>query len=209
MQFTKKQALEDLRAKLKAQGESLLLSDQTMDATLETLMFIQTDEMELNDFVTKIFPVFLSQGKNLQKEKSDYVKEQKSKKKEDETENPEDQKEDPSAERLRKLEERIASYDQAELSKRQKASLLQSLKDAGVEDTDWVEDQLSLINIPTEDEAVSSLSGKLVERYNKYAASLGGDYTPGTSIKGSGGDADKFASIKAEREARLKREQSL
>lgn len=73
MKFTKKQAIEEIKAKI---GKNdLMLSDRSLDEILESLIpVLTTEETELDAFVTSTLPVFRTANGNLRKEVSEKIK---------------------------------------------------------------------------------------------------------------------------------------
>lgn len=73
MKFTKKQAIEEIKAKI---GKNdLMLSERSLDEILESLIpVLTTEETELDAFVTSTLPVFRTANGNLRKEVSEKIK---------------------------------------------------------------------------------------------------------------------------------------
>lgn len=71
MKFTKEQVLENIKTKL---GNSQKITDRTILESVEPLLGFASEETELDDFVSKIYPSIDSTNRNLIKEQSDFVK---------------------------------------------------------------------------------------------------------------------------------------
>lgn len=82
----KGQVAEKISAIINPDGNNLQVSERTINETLDTLMPLVGEEESIEDFVSRVKPIFESIAGNLRKEKSDFAKsyEDKSKSKKDE-----------------------------------------------------------------------------------------------------------------------------
>ena len=92
MKFTKEEACKDLMSKIPTKGETLQLSERSINEQLETLMpLLANDETELEAFVTSVLPIFKTADANISANVSAQVEDYKEKnpitppKKEEET----------------------------------------------------------------------------------------------------------------------------
>lgn len=206
MKFTKKQLLDTLKGKLTANGKHLSISDKTITSLSDSHYdLLVNEETELDDFVSRILPQFVTLNGNYEKDNADFIKSW--------------QKDHPSGnggkgegngnaddngngngngnsggsspeltallERLNKLEEKEAAVE-AERNLSQKRSKLRAkLKEKGVKDDKWAETYLKKLTI-TNDSDLDKEAADALEFYNMAHSSTTHN-TPG----GSGGSEEK------------------
>lgn len=178
MKFKKEDAYKELVGKLSANGETPQLSERSINEQLETLIpLLSDDEMELQSFVDRVFPILDVANKNVRHDVGDAVK----KYKEDNPVPPKDDK-NPQTEAkitdptIKALMEKISAFEKESEDRKAmarerevKASLLSKMKELGIKDENWAKDFTEDIQIG-ENFDVDATAKKMLERYNKYRA---------------------------------------
>lgn len=189
MKFTKDEARKELVARLTAKGETLNLSERSINEQLEKLIpLVANDETEIADFVDKVIPFFKTADANVRNDVSQGIKEFKDNYKPEQKENketkPEEKKggESEFEKRLAKLEQELADARRNDKVASIKRSLIEALKNKGVKDEEWTNTFLNEITI-TEDFDVEAKAQSYLNLYNKSKANTPPDVTPG----GTGG----------------------
>ena len=189
MKFTKDEARKELVARLTAKGETLNLSERSINEQLEKLIpLVANDETEIAEFVDKVAPFFKTADANVRNDVSQGIKEFKDNYKPEQKENketkPEEKKEGESEleKRLATLEQELADARRNDKVASIKRSLIEALKNKGVKDEEWTNTFLNEITI-TEDFDVEAKAQSYLNLYNKSKANTPHDVTPG----GTGG----------------------
>lgn len=189
MIFTKEDAQKDLVSKMTAKGEKLNLSERSISEQLDTLMtVVANDEMELSEFIEKVFPIFKTADANVRNDVSAGIRAFEDK-------NP---KQDPPKGKQTEggeseLEKRILAME-AELAKTKsekrisdlKTEVLAKLKEKGVNDEEWSKSLLSLVTFGEEYDVDTNVDS-YVSLYNQQAAETGRRTPEGAH----GGDSEK------------------
>lgn len=206
MKFTKKQLLDTLKGKLTANGKHLSISDKTITGLSDSHYdLLVNEETELDDFVSRILPQFVTLNGNYEKDNADFIKSW--------------QKDHPSGnggkgegngnaddngngngngnsggsspeltallERLNKLEEKEAAVEAERNLSQKRSELRAKLKEKGVKDDKWAETYLKKLTI-TNDSDLDKEAADALEFYNMAHSSTTHN-TPG----GSGGSETK------------------
>lgn len=206
MKFTKKQLLDTLKGKLTANGKHLSISDKTITSLSDSHYdLLVNEETELDDFVSRILPQFVTLNGNYEKDNADFIKSW--------------QKDHPSGnggkgegngnaddngngngngnsggsspeltallERLNKLEEKEAAVEAERILSQKRSELRAKLKEKGVKDEKWAETYLKKLTI-TNDSDLDKEAADALEFYNMAHSSTTHN-TPG----GSGGSETK------------------
>lgn len=200
MKFTKKQLLDTLKGKLTANGKHLSISDKTITSLSDSHYdLLVNEETELDDFVSRILPQFVTLNGNYEKDNADFIKSW--------------QKDHPSGnggngdgkgngngngngsgsnpeltallERLNKLEEKEAAVEAERNLSQKRSELRAKLKEKGVKDDKWAETYLKKLTI-TNDSDLDKEAADALEFYNMAHSSTTHN-TPG----GSGGSETK------------------
>lgn len=200
MKFTKKQLLDTLKGKLTANGKHLSISDKTITSLSDSHYdLLVNEETELDDFVSRILPQFVTLNGNYEKDNADFIKSW--------------QKDHPSGsggngdgkgngngngngsgsnpeltallERLNKLEEKEAAVEAERNLSQKRSELRAKLKEKGVKDDKWAETYLKKLTI-TNDSDLDKEAADALEFYNMAHSSTTHN-TPG----GSGGSEEK------------------
>lgn len=187
MKFTKEEAYKELVGKIPSKGQTLNLSERSINEQLDTLMpLIANEETELNDFIEKVLPVFKTADGNvkndvsvsIQKYKEEHpVLEPTKKKQEPQTGKNDDGEMAKLLGRLEAMESELANAKREKLVLDTKSTLIAKLKEKGVKDESWANALLSEINI-TDDFDVDSKVDAYVNLYNKSQATVGANATP-------------------------------
>ena len=191
MKFTKEDARKELMSKIPNKGQTLNLSERSIDEMLETLMTsLANDETEMNVFIDSVLPIFKTADGNVKNDVSVGITKYKE-------ENPiktveptkegviEDEKLSAYIKKVEDLEARLAKEDENRKISDIKKNLTAKLKEKGVKDVEWINSFIGEVNITTDfnvDEKVDAY----VQIYNKSKAITPPNITP----KGGGGSAD-------------------
>jgi hypothetical protein len=191
MKFTKEDAYKELVAKMTAKGETLNLSERSINELLENLMtLIANEETELTDFVDKVMPMCKTADSNIRHDVSVGISEFKK------TFTPpsvDDKKKDVKDDPNKELLDRLASMEAKwwENEAKEKVALLKKefaskAKEKGVKNDEWLSDYMNEISIG-DDFDVDAKVESCLKFYNKSVAAVRTDKTPG----GGGGSDDK------------------
>lgn len=188
MKFTKEDARKELSEQIVAKGETLSLSERSINEQLDTLMsLLANEETELEDFVKSVVPIFKTANANVRNDVSAGIKEYQEKNpivRAQPTTKPAP-KDDPDTEiekRLKELEEELNAAKNEQRVSDVKREVIAKLKEKGVKDEEWAAAFLAEINIG-EDFDVDSKVDSYVSLYNKQSANAPTSITP----QGTGG----------------------
>ncbi len=217
MKFTKEEAFENIKSKLTDKGKKLFMSERSINEQLETLMpLVANEEMELADFVDKVYKSFETMNLNANNDQSTFVrtwKEQNPTPKPAQTQQQQptsaDDNNRKAFEEMRKqIDELIAERDnnRKEMAVKDKRLALKvAMKNKGIEDEQWISDYANEIFI-TEDMDVEAKADSALKIYNRVNAMSGDPATPHASTS-RGKDPNKSlehveAYLKSRREER-------
>lgn len=203
MKFTKEEAFEKLKGILTNNGKKTLrMSEKSINKQLESLMpLIANDDMELDDFVSKVKDTFSVMNSNAEKDNSDFVK-QWEKDHPTKPTNPEPPKDNEPKhddamakmlKRLEELEEKEEAREKEATMAQKRKDLLKAMKDKGIND-EWSKDFVAEISL-TDDFDIEAKADSYLKLYNKSKASTAGSSgtTPlDTSNGGGQRDANPF-----------------
>ena len=187
MKFTKKQLLDTLKGKLTANGKHLSISDKPITSLSDSPYgLLVNEETDLDDFVSRILPQFVTLNGNYEKDNADFIKSW--------------QKDHPSGsggnvdgkgdgkgnaegngngngngsgsnpeltallERLKKLEEKEAAVEAEKVLSQKRSELRAKLKEKGVKDEKWAETYLKKLTI-TNDSDLDKEAADALEFY--------------------------------------------
>lgn len=221
MKFTKEEAFEKLKGFLTNDGKKdLQMSERSINEQLEILTpLLATDDMELDDFFSKVKDSFSVMNSNVKKDNSDFVKQwEKNHPNNNPPSNaktPENTSKDDDAtsallKRIEELEKKEAErVKEAALAQKRK-DLLQAMKAKGIKDEQWSKDFVSEIAI-TDDMDVDAKAESFLKIYNKSQASQTGNGTTplGTSSNGNANKEDPLAEARKLMEQRYKEREEL
>ena len=195
MKFTKDDACKHLTSKFSEKGQTLYISERSINEMLDTLMpLIANDETELEDFVTNVLPAFTTANMNIKNDVSVGIKDYKEKnpvtpivKKEDEKPAEDDAMAKALA-RIEELERKNAENERrAQLSTR-RSEVVSKMKEKGVKDKDWINAFLDEVSLDGENFDVDAKVESYVKMYNKSLAIVDPDVTPQGAGGGRGED---------------------
>lgn len=199
MKFTKEEVSKVLATKMTSKGESLSMSERSINEFLETLIpVLANEETEMTDFVDKVYPMFETTNANVRNDNSVFAKNHKAesdtklaelqkeldvykngkvaeKKAESGTES--DSKIDAIMKELQEMKAAQVASQEKELVSGKRASLIESLKANGMKDQAHIDAYLSMATI-TKDTDINVLSGTIVDAYNKVVASKSNNTNP-------------------------------
>ncbi len=201
MKFTKEDAYKALVSKLTAKGEKLNLSERSINEQLETLTpIVANEEMELNDFIEKVAPIFVTSDANVRNDVSVGIKKYKEEnpiatppKKEEEKEEKEekaDDKYDALLKRLEAMEKARKEEETVKKVKNLKSDFIAKAKEKGVKNENWLKDYAEEITIG-EDFDVEAKAESCLKFYNKFKSKMNADITPEDG-GGDNKDAKKY-----------------
>lgn len=211
--FTKEQAIKALEAKVPAKDKELDLGRTISEAVDNSLELIGEDsEMELEDFVAKVFKqvktsIGLTHSENskvAQKMQSQLDELQKKidgksgQKKEDEDgdgSGNENKEIKAMMEKIAKMEEKLAAKETADTVAEKRKQLIAKMSE-DIKDNEWIEDYLAEINV-TADTDVEAKAKDYVAFYNK-THTKGGKVTPKSTDGGEDSDTKYVKNTVAE-----------
>lgn len=190
MKFTKEDAHKELVALMTAKGEKLNLSERSFNEQLEQLMpLLANEETELNDFVTKVLPLFKTADANVRNDVSVSINEFKKNNpavtKQTQVETPKEVDEE-WIKRIAALEDKLKQTEEQERVANVRKQVIAKVKEKGVKDTEWISSILNDVTI-TEDFDVDARAESYINIYNKMMAGYDPDATSGRA----GGGKDK------------------
>ena len=199
MKFTKEDARKELMSKIPNKGQTLNLSERSINEQLDTLIpLIANDETELNGFIEKVLPIFKTADGNVKNDVSVGINEYKKNNPPQQTtttvvekkgeEVAVDNANEALLKRLEALESELAESKKNKTIKGLREQLVSEMKNKGVKDDEWIESFVSEINI-TEDFDVNAKAEHYVGVYNKMNARINPNVTPKST--GSGNSDEK------------------
>lgn len=212
MKFTKEDANKELVAKLTANGETLSMSQRTVNEMIENLYsVIASEEMELDDFVSKSLLFFKTANSNIRNDVSVGIKEYKEKNpvktEEPVVEQPKTTEDNNELlKRLEAMEKKIQENELENKKKAVKSEIVSKLNEKGLKDNEWIESLLLEIPIG-EDFDVESKVDSYLKLYNKSKASVNPDITPDNV--GGGGSGDEALAERMKKVAQYAKSQNL
>ena len=185
MKFTKEDARKELVGRLTARGETLNLSERSINEQIETLVeLVANDETELGEFVDKITPIIVTANANVRTDIADGIKKYKEEnpiktltKKKEEERDVVDEKYEALLKRFEVMEN---AYKEAETKKRLnslKDEFIAKAKEKGVKSDSWLKDYAEEITID-EDFDVEAKAESCLRFYNKFKSKINTDISP-------------------------------
>ena len=215
MKFTTEQAIEKLKAYLTNDGKKpLRISDRTLKEHVENLAALVADEeMELDDFFTKVKSSFDSINANVGDDVSKAIKDYKEnnpyKKPTDNKPNEQEGNGDGDKNPNKELLDRLAALEAKEAERvkgaaiaDKKNSIKQYLAGENVKNDKWVEKMLDMMKIE-EDSDSDALGKQLLEFYNAEYADTGLVTPRRTNPGDDSNEPDSFAAVRQQRKAKL------
>lgn len=205
MKFTKEQAVEKLNQTLTNNGKKpLRMSARTLEAQAETLMALVGDEeMELDDFVTKVKPMFDNVNSNMEKDQSDFIKEYKKAHPEPVQQDPPKTEPDPgkddplkkALEQIAEIQRQLQARDEELAIESKRSEIRKYLNDNNVTDAKWIDSVLAIATIGKDDDAEEKGKAYL-GLYNQSRAG-GAPITPKSPTAGGEPGNDTFKDVRA------------
>ena len=186
MKFTKEDACKDLMSKIPTKGETLQLSERSINEQLETLMpLLANDETELDAFVTSVLPIFKTADANIRANVSAQVRDYKEKnpitpQKKEEEKKDEEKKDDKYEAILARLEAMETAHKADEAKKKIQSlreGFIAKAKEKGVKNESWLKDYAEEITIG-EDFDVEAKADSCLKFYNKFKSKMNTDVSP-------------------------------
>lgn len=194
MKFTKEDARKDLMSKIPNKGQTLNLSERSINEMLDTLMpLLANDETELDDFVTSVLPTFRTADGNVKNDVSVGIKEYK-----DANPAPQKQVEEPKKEddanaqllkRIEELEKQNAANERAKTLATRRSELTAKLGEKGCKDKEWISSFLDEVSLDGDDFDAEARAERYIKMYNKSEAKTPEDDTTPKTPKGEKKDS--------------------
>lgn len=207
MKFTKEEACKELATKIPQKGQTLNLSERSINEMLDTLMpLLANDDTELSTFVEQVLPAFRTADGNIKNDVSVGIKDYKEKnpvttvaKKVDEDPSKKANEDDAMAKALARIEElerkNAENEKKAQLSNR-RAEVVSKMKEKGVKDKEWINAFLDEVSLDGEGFDVDAKVESYVKMYNKSLAIVDSDITPVDAGRGKREDKELSDVIK-------------
>lgn len=207
MKFTKQDACKELAAKIPQKGQTLNLSERSINEMLDTLMpLLANDDTELSDFVEQVLPAFRTADGNIKNDVSVGIRDYKEKnpvttvaKKVDDDPSKKANEDDAMAKALARIEElerkNAENEKKAQLSNR-RAEVVSKMKEKGVKDKEWINAFLDEVSLDGEGFDVDAKVESYVKMYNKSLAIVDSDITPVGAGRGKREDKELSDVIK-------------
>lgn len=207
MKFTKEEACKELATKIPQKGQTLNLSERSINEMLDTLMpLLANDDTELSAFVEQVLPAFRTADGNIKNDVSVGIKDYKEKnpvttvaKKVDEDPSKKANEDDAMAKALARIEElerkNAENEKKAQLSNR-RAEIVSKMKEKGVKDKEWINAFLDEVSLDGEGFDVDAKVESYVKMYNKSLAIVDSDITPVDAGRGKREDKELSDVIK-------------
>lgn len=197
MKFTKEDACKELAAKIPNKGQTLNLSERSINEILDTLMpLIANDETELEAFVTSVLPTFRTADGNVKNDVSVGIKNYKDNNpivqtpsKKDDDEPKVDDAMAKALARIEELERKNAENEKKSQLSLRRAEIVSKMKEKGVKDKEWVNELLDNVSIDGSEFDIDAKVESYVKMYNKSLAMNDPDATPRRA--GGGNSEDK------------------
>ena len=201
MKFTKEDARKELMSKIPNKGQTLQLSERSINEMLDTLMpLVANDETELSDFVDKVLPTFKTADGNVRHEVSAGINKYKEENpivKPTQTQTPPKVEEDEATKALREqieaMQKRLDAADKDKKMADTRKDFISKVKEKGVKDADWVNTYVSELTIG-DDFDIEAKVDTCVKLYNKGKAATGKGTKSPEGAGGAGDDSDKAIS---------------
>ena len=210
MKFTKQQAFEKLKGILTEDGKKpLRMSEKSINETLENLMpLIASDETELDAFVDKVKPTFVTMNGNAEHDQSAFVNKWKQEHPEQQQQQQQQQQGNETPE-MKAMRERLEALEKKETDRQttktiedKKKQILTKLKEKGIKNEEWCNGMIAEIAID-KDTDVDAKVDNLVAFYNKTKADTRGGYTPKGGTGGGSEGKGEFDDIRKAREQEI------
>lgn len=188
MKFTQEDACKELATKIPQKGQTLNLSERSINEMLETLMpLLANDDTELSAFVEQVLPAFRTADGNIKNDVSLGIKDYKEKNpvapvvKKDDDPSKKANEDDAMAKALARIEElerkNAENEKKAQLSNR-RAEVVSKMKEKGVKDKEWINAFLDEVSLDGESFDVDAKVESYVKMYNKSLVIVDPDITP-------------------------------
>ena len=196
MKFTKEDACKDLAAKIPHKGQTLNLSERSINEMLDTLMpLLANDETELDAFVASVLPTFRTADGNVKNDVSVGIKNYKDNNpivqtpsKKDDDEQKVDDAMAKALARIEELERKNAENEKKSQLSLRRAEIVSKMKEKGVKDKEWVNELLDNVSIDGSEFDIDAKVESYVKMYNKSLAMNDPDATPRGAGGGNGED---------------------
>lgn len=169
MKFTKEEAIKELMAKIPEKGQTLNLSERSINEQIDTLLpIVATEEMELNDFVSKVLPIFKTADGNVKNDVSHGIKsfiDKNNKKEVTETKNEPGNEVQELLKRIESLEKESIEAKKNNRIAENKKKLFEKMKEKGISNAEWSNAMINEISIG-DDIDIESKSNDLLKLYN-------------------------------------------
>lgn len=198
MKFTKEDARKELMSKIPNKGQTLQLSERSINEMLETLMpLVANDETELSDFVDRVLPTFKTADGNVRHEVSAGINKYKEENpivKPTQTQTTQKVEEDEATKALREqieaMQKRLDAADKEKKMTDTRKDFITKVKEKGVKDLDWIDTYVSELTIGDNFDIETKVD-TCVKLYNKGKAATGKGVKSPEGAGGEGDDSEK------------------
>ena len=198
MKFTKDEANKELVAKIPQKGQTLNLSERSINEMLETLMpLIANEETELEDFISIVLPTFRTADGNVKNDVSVGIKNYKDSNPVVENPKKEATKDTPKVEdeamakalaRIEELEKKNAENERKAKLVSRREEVASKMREKGVKNREWVNSFLDEVSFDGEDFDIEAKVESYVKMYNLSNANYDPEATPREGGKKNGED---------------------
>lgn len=192
MKFTKEEAYKELVRRMTEKGETLNLSERSINEQIENLMpLLANEETELSAFVDTVLPICKTADANIRHDVSvgiaEFKKTYTPPKEDDKKSTPTNEGVDEELlKRLSALEDKLKAGETKEKLKAIQNTFIAKVKEKGVKDDEWLKGYMEEITIG-EDFDVESRAESCLKFYNKTKAAFNNDF----SVRTGGGSAEE------------------
>lgn len=195
MKFTKEDARKELVSQIPSKGQTLNLSERSINEQLDTLMpLVANDETELEDFIKSVLPIFRTADGNVKNDVTAGIKsyQEKNPRTPEPPKKEEEEKKDDATvallKRIEELEKKNADNEKKSTLSQRRASIASEMSKKGCKDKEWVNELLDEVNLEGDDFDLDARVDKYIKMYNKSEAKDPRDVTP-KNPKGSSSDS--------------------
>lgn len=206
MKFTKDDAYKELVSQIPEKGQTLYITDRSINEMLDNLMpLCANEETELADFVKAVLPSFKSADKGSRHKASEEVKAYIEKNPPAPPQKDDKDKETPKADdvsaellkRIEELEKKNADNEKKSTLSKRRSDIATKMAEKGCKDNEWIDDLLGEVNLDGDDFDADARVEKYMKMYNKSKAKVSPSVTPSSAGGGSGNDTYLDSIIKA------------
>lgn len=200
MKFTQSEAFKKIKGILTRGGKDLQMSERSIMEQIDSLTaLIANDDMELDDFVAKVEPMFKTMNGNAKKDYSDFVNKWKEEHPDTDPANKKEGDGDAGNADLAALRAEMAALKESLMQSQKdtkiagiRTSLRAKVEEKGVKNSKWLDKVLAKYPL-SDDTDIETEADEILEQYNLIQAEMPANVTPGKSTSAG---AQEFDSVK-------------